>query len=84
MLLRDVENLRHCFGRHAPMLRRTQYGPEMWSLYASGRLEPDTPLTGHYEPQAGGVDLSALMREIDDARSEEAARQMRMRGGSAT
>lgn len=81
MLLRDVENLRHCFGRHAPALLATQYGAEMWSLYASGRLEPDTHLTGRYEPRTGAVDLSALMREIDDARSEESARLQRLRGG---
>ena len=81
MLLRDVDNLRHCFGRYAPALRGTQYGAEMWSLYASGRLEPDTPLTGRYEPRPGGVDLAALMREIDDARREEAERLQRMQGG---
>ncbi|EHR69573.1 serine/threonine protein kinase involved in cell cycle control [Burkholderiales bacterium JOSHI_001] len=78
MLMRDVDNLRHFFGRFAPELLATQYGPEMWALYAGGRLAPDTALTGRYEHQAGAVDLSGVLREIEDARLEEAARVLRM------
>lgn len=78
MLMRDVNNLRDFFGRHAPDLLSTQYGPEIWSLYASGLLTPDTPLTGRYEYQAGAVDLSGVLREIEDARLEEAERVLRM------
>jgi len=78
MLMRDVDNLRTFFGRHAPALLVTQYGPEIWALYAGGLLVPDMPLTGRYEPQAGAVDLSAVLREIEDARLEESARLLRM------
>ena len=78
MLLRDVDNLRVFFGQFAPALLATRYGPEMWSLYAAGLLSPETPLTGHYLPVQGAVDLSAVMREIDDARMENAARLQRM------
>jgi RIO kinase 1 len=78
MLLRDVDNLRCFFGRAAPELLATQYGPEIWSLYAAGRLVPDMPLTGRYEQRAGAVDLSGVLREIEDARLEEAARVLRM------
>jgi RIO kinase 1 len=78
MLLRDVHNLRTYFGRYAPVLLATQFGPEIWSLYAAGLLVPDMPLTGRYEPAAGAVDLSALLREIEDAQLEEAARLVRM------
>ena len=78
MLMRDVDNLRTFFGRHAPALLRTQYGPEIWALYAGGLLVPDMPLTGRYEPKAGAVDLSGVLREIEDARLEEAARLQRM------
>jgi RIO kinase 1 len=78
MLMRDVDNLRNFFGRHAPSLMATQYGPEIWSLYAGGRLVPDMPLSGRYEQRAGAVDLSAVLREIEDARLEEAARLQRM------
>jgi RIO kinase 1 len=78
MLMRDAENLRSFFGRHAPALLSTQYGPEIWSLYAGGVLRHDTPLTGRYERQPGAVDLSSVLREIEDARLEEAARLQRM------
>ena len=77
MLMRDVDNLRNFFGRFAPDLLATQYGPEMWSLYAGGLLAPGTPLTGRYAPTPGAVDLSAVLREIEDARREEAARLQR-------
>ncbi len=78
MLLRDVDNLRGFFGRHAPALLATQYGPEIWSLYAAGLLVPDMALTGRYERQPGAVDLSGVLREIEDARLEEAARLLRL------
>jgi len=78
MLMRDVDNLRNFFGRFAPSLLGTQYGPEMWSLYAGGLLVPGMPLTGRYEQRAGSVDLSGVLREIEDARLEEAARVLRM------
>src|SRR5690606_3494823 len=41
LLMRDVENMARYFGRFAPELRSTQYGPEMWSLYEKGHLRPD-------------------------------------------
>lgn len=78
MLLRDVDNLRNFFGQYAPPLLATQYGPEIWALYAAGLLVPGMPLTGRYEHKAGEVDLSGVMREIEDARLEEAARLLRM------
>ena len=78
MLLRDVDNLRNFFGQHAPALLKTQYGPEIWALYAAGLLVPGMPLTGRYEHKAGEVDLSGVLREIEDARLEEAARLLRM------
>ena len=79
MLLRDVNNLRDFFGRFAPELRASQYGAEIWSLYQRGLLHVDTPLTGHFEPSTASVDLKAVLREIEDAREEEAARLLRLR-----
>ena len=78
MLLRDVANLRGFFGGFAPELLHTEFGPEIWDLYERGVLQPDTPLSGRYERKAGAVDVGGLMREIDDARAEDAARRLRM------
>ena len=79
MLVRDVDNLRGVFGRYAPALLATDYGKEIWSLYEAGVLTPNTALTGEYVASERAADLDAVMREIDDARLEEAARQMRLR-----
>jgi len=78
MLLRDVENLRAFFGRFAPELLATQFGAEIWDLYQRGGLTNEAVLTGRFERQAGAVDVGGVMREIDDARAEEAARRLRL------
>jgi RIO kinase 1 len=78
MLLRDVNNLQVFFGGFAPDLLGTDYGHEIWALYEAGTLTPDTALTGQFKHKAGPVDLGGVIREIDDARDEEAARRLRM------
>jgi RIO kinase 1 len=78
MLQRDVDNLRDFFGRFAPELRASRYGEEIWDLYRRGRLQPDTLLSGRFERVARTVDLGGVLREIDDARADEAARRLRM------
>lgn len=78
MLLRDVNNLRDFFGRFAPELLHTRYGPEIWSLYQSGLLSNDTVLTGRFEQKQQRVDMEGVLREIDDARDEYAARRARL------
>jgi RIO kinase 1 len=78
MLERDVANLRNFFGRFAPDLLTIDYGNEMWDLYQRGVLYPDTVLTGHFKRKAGPVDLGGVLREIDDASAQEAARRVRM------
>jgi RIO kinase 1 len=78
MLLRDVANLRAFFGRFAPDLLDTEYGLEIWDLYRRGELHPDVALTGRFEREAGAVDLEGVLREIEDAREEEAARRLRL------
>lgn len=83
MLLRDVNNLRDFFGRFEPALRATQYGPEIWALYEKGLLRPDSVLTGRHVAATGPVDLRQVVREIDDARAEEAARRLRMQNPGA-
>ena len=78
MLVRDVDNLRRFFGQFAPELLATDYGKEIWSLYESGGLHPEVGLTGQFTSDERVADLEAVMREIDDARLEEAARLLRM------
>jgi RIO kinase 1 len=78
MLLRDVANLRDFFGQFAPELLETHFGPEIWSLYERGVLTPEVVLTGRFERSCGAVDVGGVLREIDDARGEEAARRLRM------
>jgi RIO kinase 1 len=78
MLLRDVQNLRDFFGQFAPALLATDFGPEIWSLYQAGLLTNDTPLTGQFAYATAAVDVGGVLREIDDARAEDAARRLRM------
>jgi RIO kinase 1 len=78
MLLRDVQNLRDFFGQFAPALLTTDFGPEIWSLYQAGLLTNDTPLTGQFAHATAAVDVGGVLREIDDARAEDAARRLRM------
>jgi RIO kinase 1 len=78
MLYRDVQNLRDFFGRFAPRLLATDYGHEIWDLYARGLLSPDTVLTGQFSERLGEVDVRGVMAVIDDASAEEAARRARL------
>jgi RIO kinase 1 len=83
MLLRDVDNLRDFFGRSAPALLNTAYGPEIWALFEKGLLRTDSVLSGEFAAPAKAVDLGSVVREIDDAKAEEAARRLRMGLGGA-
>jgi RIO kinase 1 len=80
MLLRDVGNLSAFFGRFAPELLATDFGHEIWGLYERGLLHEGVALTGRFERKAGAVDLGGVLREIDDARDEEAQRRLRHHG----
>lgn len=72
MLQRDVANMRNWFGQFAPELRDTDYGSEIWALYESGDLHPDTVLTGTVVADDTITDLRELLLVIDDARAEAA------------
>jgi RIO kinase 1 len=78
LLIRDVDRLRHHFGRVAPALLKTEYSKEIWALFAAGRLQPDSELTGRYEPEREDVNLVHLMAIIDAAREEERERRERL------
>ena len=76
MLLRDVGNLATYFGRFAPELLATDYGMEIWSLYQSSQLSPESVLTGHFERIENPVDMGSVIREINDTLKEEESRQL--------
>ncbi|WP_394809824.1 PA4780 family RIO1-like protein kinase [Nitrosomonas sp.] len=76
MLLRDVENLAVYFGQFAPELLATSYGMEIWTLYQSGQLHPDSILTGRFECIEKPVNIQSVLREIDDTLKEEEARKL--------
>lgn len=83
MLERDVDNLATYFGQFAPELLRTDYGKEIWSLYETGALQPESELTGHFKRNEKLADLNGVMRVIDAARDEDAARRARKDGVNA-
>ena len=83
LLIRDVDRLRLHLGRYAPELLDTEYGKEIWALYAGGDLHPDVELTGRYEPTHQDINLEHLMGIIDAAREEERERLERMREDEA-
>ena len=78
MLERDVINLRNFFSVFAPQLATTQYGKEIWQLYVSGLLQPDSILTGRVEIDTRPADVGAVMHEIALAEQEEQERQLRL------
>ena len=78
MLERDVRNLSDYFGRFAPELLNTQYGKEIWALYAHGDLTLETELTGRFRQNTKAVDLKSVMREIEDTKKAEEARLLRI------
>jgi len=76
MLERDVDNLAIYFGQFAPELRSTDYGKEIWFLYESGELHPESNLTGKFKRCEKQADVGAVMREIDAARDADTARRL--------
>jgi RIO kinase 1 len=68
MLLRDVANMTAYFGRFAPELLTTDYGREIWKLYATGELTPTSPLSGRFQQSDIPADVRGVMRDVDSAR----------------
>jgi len=68
MLERDVANMTAYFGRFAPELLATDYGKEIWKLYATGKLNPETALTGRFEQSSKAADVHGVMRDVDAVR----------------
>jgi RIO kinase 1 len=78
MLERDVVNVRDTLGRFAPELLNTQFAPEMWALFAQGKLLPDSELSGVFVRDETAPDMDIVLLAIDDAREEALQRQLRL------
>jgi RIO kinase 1 len=77
MLERDVNNMRATFGRTLPELLETEYAREIWQLYESGELTPDSLLTGRFARDPTPADVKAVLDQIEDERREAELRQQR-------
>ena len=77
LLLRDVDNLQRFLARFVPGLPRRPYGEEMWDLYASSLLTPDTKLTGRHRAFERRADTRAVLDLIGDANHDERRRRER-------
>lgn len=83
MLERDVNNMTAYYGLYAPELLKTQYAKEIWALFESGDLQPDTELTGLFEESTQAADVDTVMEEIRAAFAEEQARLARISEANA-
>jgi RIO kinase 1 len=77
MLLRDVNNMTQYFGQYNAELLKGQYGEEIWALYEQGKLHPAVELTGHFSQSPVETDIAEMLRIIEHAKEEEAARRAR-------
>lgn len=78
MLLRDVNNLRQYFGQFDASLLSSNYGPEIWDLYARGLLTETIELSGQFVTKHKPVDLRGVMREIDETVKENQIKRDRV------
>ena len=75
LLQRDVNNVTATLGRFAPELLATRYAEEMWALFESGELRPDSELTGVFIDDESAADVDGVILAIDEARDEAIRRQ---------
>jgi len=75
MLQRDVNNITAYCGRYAPELLDTEYAHEIWKLFHSRKLRPDSELTGRFVHDQTEADVEGVLRQIDEARQEAERRQ---------
>jgi RIO kinase 1 len=83
MLQRDVRNMTDYYAEFAPELKETHYAEEMWALFQSGELTPETELTGYFEFDQSETDVDTVLEEIKAAFEEEQARIERMRDANS-
>ncbi|MBL4764832.1 MAG: serine protein kinase RIO [Colwellia sp.] len=78
MLIRDVDNMTHYYGQFAPELLLSKYAQEMWALYESGELTPETKLTGLFKESNVSANVDNVIEEIKAAFLEEQDRLQRI------
>jgi RIO kinase 1 len=86
LLLRDVDNLHDFLARFVRDAQRLPFAEEMWELYQSNSLTPDTPLTGRYRGSNRRADTASVLSLIDDANRDERRRRdlLGLKGGPQT
>ena len=75
LLLRDVNNLHDFLARFDRGARRLPLAEEMWALYESNQLTPETTLSGRYQPSHRAADTGSVLSLIEDARRDEQRRR---------
>jgi len=75
LLIRDVDNLHRFYARFVPNGPRVPYAEEMWALYESNRLTPETQLRGQYRGSQKKANVDALMEFIGDVNEDERRRR---------
>ena len=65
LLARDVDNLQRFLARFVPG-RRRPYAEELWALYESGQLTPETRLRGEVEPTRKQVEPPGKRDELQE------------------
>jgi len=61
-----------------PSRPSSEHGDEIWDPFRRGVLHPAVTLTGRFRRDAAPADVSAVIREIDAARAQDAARRLRL------
>ncbi|EDQ02118.1 PA4780 family RIO1-like protein kinase [Shewanella benthica] len=79
MLERDVNNMTRFYGQFAPELLSSKYAKEMWALFESGKLNPESELTGKFKESTKAADVESVLAEIEAAFDEEQERKERIR-----
>ena len=79
MLERDVNNMTRFYGQFAPELLSSKYAKEMWALFESGKLNPESELTGEFKESTKAADVESVLAEIEAAFDEEQERKERIR-----
>jgi RIO kinase 1 len=75
LLLRDVDNLQRFLSRFVPSARRAPYAEEMWALFESNQLTPETVLRGQYRASEKKADTGALLELIGEVNEDERRRR---------